>query len=113
MVHVRRARELARRDPVVAVVPTPWAPPPLAPLRRRWARYATLPRLARLARVPVLRPRYLQVPGSGALAGIAMAAGALPVVRALRRRGRADVLYAQAVLPDGLAAVLIGRRIGV
>jgi glycosyltransferase involved in cell wall biosynthesis len=38
-----------------------------------------------------------------------MALGALPLVAALRRRGRCGVLFAQAILPDGLAAVLLGR----
>src|SRR5262249_57841869 len=60
-----------------------------------------------------LFPRYLQVPGMGAWAGVAMALGAVAAVRRLRREGRCDVLFAQAVLPDGLAAVLLGRWLGV
>jgi len=109
MVHVRRARALARHDSVVAVVPTPWAPRPAAALSERWAAYARRPRHAHLDGVLVLRPRYLQVPGSGPWAGVAMALGAVRCIRRLRARGRCDVLFAQGILPDGLAAVLLGR----
>src|SRR4029077_15133558 len=61
----------------------------------------------------LLFPRYLQLPGMGPSAGVAMALGALPAVARLRHEGSCDVLFAQAVLPDGLAAVLLGRRLGV
>jgi glycosyltransferase involved in cell wall biosynthesis len=111
MVLVRRARELARREGVVAVVPTPWVPP-ISVALRRWAAHATAPRRTVVGGVPVVRPRYLQVPGSGAAAGITMAAGALAVVRALRAAGRCDVVFAQNLLPDGLAAVLLARATG-
>jgi len=113
MVHVRRATELARRTALVAVVPTPWAPPPLAALHARWRRYRATPRTARFDDLTVLYPRYLQVPGAGPWAGAAMAAGAWPALRRLRADGRCDVVFAQAVLPDGLAATLCGRRLGV
>src|SRR5262249_32263211 len=63
--------------------------------------------------IPVLRPRYLQVPGTGAWAGVAMALAVLPLVRRLRARRRVDVLYAQNLVPDGLAAVLLARATGV
>lgn len=110
---VRRARELARHADVLAVVPTPWAPRRLAGGRARWARYAGTPRTALLDGVPVRYPRYLQVPGAGASAGFAMAAGIAPLLRGLRRAGRCDVIFAQAVLPDGLAAAVAGRLLGV
>ena len=44
MVHALRARALARHVPVVAVVPTPWAPPGVHALHPRWRRYRSLPR---------------------------------------------------------------------
>jgi len=113
MVHVRRARALARHAAVVAVVPTPWAPRPLARLSPRWDGYARLGAVAHLEGIPVLRPRYVQIPHSGGLAGITMALGALGCVRALVARGACDVLFAQGIVPDGLAAVLLGRWTGV
>ena len=112
-VHVRRALALAARVPVAVVVPTPWAPPALAGPGGRWARYAATPQCREIDGARLLFPRYLQVPGMGPWAGVAMAFGALTAVGPLQREGRCDVLFAQAVLPDGLAAVLLGRRLGV
>jgi glycosyltransferase involved in cell wall biosynthesis len=109
----RRAFALARHAAVTAVVPTPWAPRALAALSARWAAYARLGAVAHLHDIPVLRPRYLHVPQSGALAGVGMALGALGCIRRLRARGLCDVLFAQALVPDGLAAVLLGRWTGV
>jgi teichuronic acid biosynthesis glycosyltransferase TuaC len=109
MVLVRRARELARHASVTAVVPTPWVPRAAARLSPRWARYAQQARVEVVGGIEAFRPRYVQVPRSGALAGVAMAVGALPIVRRLRRAGRCDVLFAQSIVPDGLAAALLGR----
>ena len=58
-------------------------------------------------------PRYVQVRGMGPWAGVTMAIGAAGIIRQLRRAGRCDVLLAQDILPEGLAAVLLGRWIGV
>lgn len=112
-VHVRRALALAARVPVVVVVPSPWAPPVLAGPGGRWARYAATPRQAEIDGVRLLFPRYPQVPGMGPWAGVAMAVGAVAAIGRLRRAGQCDVLFAQAVLPEGLAAVLLGRWLGV
>jgi glycosyltransferase involved in cell wall biosynthesis len=114
MVHVRRWRELGRRAAVVVVVPTPWAP---RALRRhaRWGAYADLPRAGRLEGLDVHYPRYLQLPlaAFAPWAGASMALGARGLVRRLRDAGACDVLFAQSILPDGLAAVLLGRWTGV
>src|SRR5262249_21148561 len=112
-VHVRRPRSLGARVPVVVVAPTPWAPSVLTGPNGRWARYAATPKRAEIDGVRLLFPRYLQVPRMGPWAGVAMALGAMSTVEALRRERRCDVLFAQAVLPEGLAAVLLGRRCGV
>src|SRR5262249_6484283 len=112
-VHVRRARALATRVPVVVGVPTPLAPPALAGPGGRWGRDAATPRRAGIDGVRLPFPRDLQVPTMGAWAGLTMALGAAGAVGRLRREGRCDVLFAQAVLPDGLAAVLLGRWLGV
>jgi teichuronic acid biosynthesis glycosyltransferase TuaC len=112
MVHARRARALARHAEVVAVVPTPWAPRAVAALSARWGAYARLGGVSHLDGIPVVRPRYLQVPRSGALAGLTMALGAYGVLRELRARGACDVIFAQGIVPDGLAAVLLGGWTG-
>jgi glycosyltransferase involved in cell wall biosynthesis len=112
MVLVRRARELARHADVTAVVPTPWVPRAAATLTSRWAGYAAQARAETVGGIEAFRPRYVQVPRVGALAGVAMAIGALPTVRRLRRAGRCDVLFAQSIVPDGLAAALLGQWTG-
>jgi len=110
---VRRAVALAGRAGVAVVAPVPAAPAPLPRLRARWAAYAATPRRERVAGLEVHRPRYPHAPGAGPLEGVGMAAGAFDVVRRLRAAERCDVLFAQAILPDGLAAVLVGRALGV
>jgi teichuronic acid biosynthesis glycosyltransferase TuaC len=112
-VHVRRACALAARAPVLVVVPTPWALRAVRGPAGRWARYAATPRRAEIDGVHLLYPRYLQVPGMGPWAGVAMALGAAATIRRLRSQRRCDVLFAQAVLPDGLAAVLLGRWLSI
>jgi glycosyltransferase involved in cell wall biosynthesis len=83
-----------------------------AVLSPRWATYASRVRASAVGGIAVVRPRYLQLPRSGAWAGVTMALGALPAVRRLRAEGRADVLFAQNLVPDGLAAVLLARWTG-
>src|SRR5262245_25359695 len=111
-VHVRRACALAGRTAVTAVVPTPWAPPGIGGPGGRWARHRDTPHHAEIDGIRLLFPRYLQVPGMGAWAGVTMALGAALTVRRLQREGRCDVLFAQALLPEGLAAALLGRWLG-
>jgi teichuronic acid biosynthesis glycosyltransferase TuaC len=48
---------------VTVVAPTPWAPWPLTRLSRRWAVHAASPVRAREGAIPVIRPRYPNVPG--------------------------------------------------
>jgi teichuronic acid biosynthesis glycosyltransferase TuaC len=112
-VNVRRVRALAARAPVVAVVPTPWVPPGLRARDERWGGYATTPRHVEIDGVQLFYPRYVQVPGMGPWAGVTMAVGTAGIIRRLRRAGRCDLLLAQDILPEGLAAVLLGRWIGV
>jgi|SRR5688572_21577884 teichuronic acid biosynthesis glycosyltransferase TuaC len=112
MVHARRAAALHGCASVVVVAPTPWVPPLLGAVWPRAAGYRRQQRRARLGPLVVLRPRYPQVPRLGVLSGIAMALGALRTVQRLRARGCCDVLFAQGILPDGFAAVLIGRATG-
>ena len=111
-VHVRRACALAGRAAVTAVVPTPWAPHGIDGPGDRWARHRATPHHAEIDGIQLLFPRYLQVPGMGAWAGVTMALGAARTVRRLQREGRCDVLFAQTLLPEGLAAGLLGRWLG-
>ncbi|MDR7420624.1 MAG: glycosyltransferase [Armatimonadota bacterium] len=111
----RRARALAELTQVAVVVPTPWAPRWLGGLVRRWRTYAETPRRLEVMGVEAFYPRYVQIPARWFVpfAPLAMAAGSLRRLRSLRRAGRLDVIYAQAVLPDGLAGALVGKCLGV
>lgn len=111
----RRARALAELAEVCVVVPTPWAPRWLGRLVRRWRTYAETPRRLEIMGVETFYPRYLQIPGRWfvPLAPLAMAAGSLLRLLRLRRAGRLDVVYAQAVLPDGLAGAIAGKLLRV
>jgi glycosyltransferase involved in cell wall biosynthesis len=115
MVLVRRWRELARHADVVAIMPTPWAPRAMARLSRRWAAYADTPPVSRLDGLTVYHPRYAQLPmpAFAPWAGISMALGARRLVGELCRAGRCDVVFGQSILPDGLAAAMVGRWAGV
>ena len=68
----------------------------------RWARYAATPRRAEIDGVRLLFPRYLQVPGMGPWAGVAMALGALTAIgRAAARRGGATCSSRRPCCPTG------------
>ncbi|MFO1217480.1 MAG: glycosyltransferase [Burkholderiaceae bacterium] len=64
--------------------------------------------------IEVWFPRFFAVPVVlRRLDGLAMALGALPRLLALKREGRLDVLDAHFGYPDGYAASLLGRWLGV
>jgi teichuronic acid biosynthesis glycosyltransferase TuaC len=111
----RMVRDLARLVPVDVVSPVPWAPRVLWPLSARWRAYGHQPRKTRCHDVPVHHPRYLQPLGQWSipLVGVTMAAGARGVARRIAAERGTDVLHAHQLLPDGLAGVLLGRRLGL
>ena len=64
--------------------------------------------------VEVHRPRALCLPGLGRQwDGYAMALAALPIVRKLKREGRCDIIDAHFAYPDGYAASLLGKWLGL
>jgi teichuronic acid biosynthesis glycosyltransferase TuaC len=59
-----QARALTRHGVGVTVIsPTPWAPWPLDRLSAKWARYGRVPTRTDDDGIPVLRPRYPNLPG--------------------------------------------------
>lgn len=59
-------------------------------------------------------PRFLSVPGTlKGLDGLLMALGAFPRMQQLKRAGRLDLIDAHFAYPDGYAATLLGRWLGV
>jgi glycosyltransferase involved in cell wall biosynthesis len=108
---------VARRLPLFVVSPTPWVP------LEDWFRQnlnpgfrPSIPEYEEQQGIPVWFPRFLSMPGPDMLRlpeGWTMARGAYHRFAALRSAGRLDLIDAHGAYPDGHAAVLLGRRIGV
>ena len=100
--------------PLCVVSPVPRFP--LQGLVRLWRpgfRPAT-GRQERQGDFDVWYPRFLSVPGVlKRLDGFFMALGAWPRLRQLKRAGRLDIIDAHFGYPDGYAATLLGKWLGV
>jgi teichuronic acid biosynthesis glycosyltransferase TuaC len=111
-----RLRHLIGGGRVAAKVlaPVPWfpSPDPRWGARAQWARVAA--REIR-AGIEIRHPRYPLLPRIGmTLHPFALAAVGARAAAAWRREGFAfDLIDAHVVYPDGVAAVLIGKRLGV
>src|SRR5271165_6882811 len=106
----QRTSHLARRDgnSVEVVAPVPYAPKFLKPS------IAAIPSTEVIGNLQVHHPRYPLVPKiSMPLHGLLMYAGCIGYVRRLHQQHRFDCIDAHYVYPDGLAAVLIGRSLGI
>jgi len=105
-----RMFRVGRVLPITVVSPQPWFPG--QGLLRLW-KPGYRPGKSRLDvqhGVEVHRPRFLALPGMlRSLDGLCMAIGAFATVRKLKRSGRADILDAHFVYPDGVAASWLGR----
>lgn len=100
--------------PVAVVSPAPWFP--FQSVLRRWRPgfRAGAPHHERQQGVDVWFPRFFSVPGYlKRLDGWMMALGAWPRMRRLRQQGRLDLIDAHFAYPDGYAATLLGRWLGV
>jgi glycosyltransferase involved in cell wall biosynthesis len=96
----------------VVVAPVPWFPS-AHPRFGRYAVYARVPREEERHGVRVLHPRYPVLPKIGmTLAPLLLARSVLPAVRRLLERFPFDVIDAHYFYPDGVAAVMLGRRLG-
>lgn len=109
-----RMFRVGARLPLAVLSPVPWFP--LQGLLRRWRPGFRLgaPKYERQSGNDVWFPRFLSVPGVlKRLDGFFMALGALPRLWRLKREGRLDLIDAHFGYPDGCAAVLLGRWLGV
>jgi len=104
---------LARRCELEVMATIPWFPG--AGLVSRWSsagKLAAVPRHERIADIPVSHPRTLFVPRLAHVAwGPMYAASIAPAVR--RHRGKVDVVLGSWAYPDGFAAVIAARLLGV
>lgn len=96
------------------IAPVPWFPIDHS-FFGSWAQYARVPRQETRYGIDVLHPRYPLIPRYGmSLAPSLMAAAVFPAVkRALRSNGGFHLIDAHYLYPDGVAAVNIGRKLGV
>jgi len=109
-----RASHLAKREGNVleVIAPVPYVPHFL----KRTARgsVVSIPPTEQIGNLQVHHPRYLLAPKvSMPLHGLLMYTGCLPYVKRLHEKYRFDCIDAHYVFPDGLAAVLIGRSLGI
>jgi teichuronic acid biosynthesis glycosyltransferase TuaC len=80
----------------------------------RWGKYGQLPNEERVENLSVYHPRYPLLPGLFMpLHGFLMFVGSLLLVRRLHRQFRFDCIDAHYVYPDGFAAVLLGKMLGL
>jgi glycosyltransferase involved in cell wall biosynthesis len=109
-----RMFRVARELPLTVVAPVAWFP--FQRVLRRWRPHFRPAPPARevQAGIEVLHPRFFSLPGFGKqLDGLFMALGTLRTLRRLRGEGRLEVLDAHFAYPEGYAARLLGRWLGV
>jgi len=109
-----RMFRVARELPLSVVSPQPWFPgQSLLRLVSPGYRVAGAAHDVQQG-IDVYRPRALCLPAVGRhWDAVAMALAAWPLARRLRRAGRCDILDAHFAYPDGCAAALLGRWLGV
>jgi len=109
-----RMLRVARSLPLTVVVPVPWFP--LQGLVRRWKPgfRPIAPAAETQDGIEVRFPRFFSVPGAlKRLDGFFIAMGSLPTMLRLKRSFAFNVIDAHFAYPDGYAATLIGRWLGV
>ncbi len=98
---------------VRVVAPVPWFPRCI-PGNGRWHKLAKVPHSETIDGLAVAHPRYLVTPKVGmALYGYSMFLGSLRTVKKIYDEWPFDVIDAHYVYPDGLAALLLGKVLGV
>jgi len=94
------------------VAPVPWFPS-RNPRFGEYALHASAPREEQRHGIRVLHPRYLALPKIGmTLAPFLLAQSVRPVIERVLAEYRFDLIDAHYFYPDGVAAVLLGRRLG-
>jgi len=110
---LQRIAHFARRGNEVDVVsPVPYVPQVLSGMSK--GHVASLPAKETISGLNVYHPRYPLLPKiSMPLHGFLMSLGCYRLVRKLHRQNPYDCIDAHYVFPDGVAAVLIGKALGI
>ena len=109
-----RMFRVAKLLPLTVVAPVPWFP--LQRLLRRWKPgfRPAAPTIEIQDGIEVRHPRFFSVPGAFKwLDGFFMAVGCLPTMLRLKRSFAFNLIDAHFAYPDGYAATLLGRWLGV
>lgn len=95
------------------LAPVPWFPS-ASPRFGTWSAFARAPAEERRHGLQVRHPRYLVIPKAGMAAapGLLYAAAA-PALRRLLAEAPVDLIDSHYLYPDGVAAVMLGRRFGL
>lgn len=106
---VQELRRLGVKATVVA--PSPW-PPPLLGFLPRVRKYHEVPNRSEIAGCPVEYPKVLTLPGGWLffLEGFIHYLRCRSLVRRMVKEKKVALIHAHTILPDGLAAVLLGRE---
>ena len=105
-----QTRALAAHQDVDLRLVAPLGIPPLGRFHSRYKALARLPADETWNGVPVYRPRFAHIPGTGGrFDAAALVRAVTPVLRRLRKTFEFDVIDAQYFFPDGPAAIELGR----
>jgi len=110
----RRVAQLARRPGnfVTVVAPVPYAPT-WSPVPR-WRTTSSISSEELMGSLTIYHPRYFVLPKiSMIFHGLLMFAGSMSLVRRLHKENRFDCIDAHYVYPDGFAAALLGKKLGI
>ncbi|MGB2641873.1 MAG: glycosyltransferase family 4 protein [Candidatus Acidiferrum sp.] len=110
----QRVIHMARleRNEAKVVAPLPYFPRWLK--LKRWRATAQVPAEEEFGGLTVYHPRYFLLPKISMLwQGLSVFLRCLPRVRAIHRKWKVDCVDAHYVYPDGFAAVLLGKYLGV
>lgn len=109
-----RMFRVAAQLPLTVVAPVPWFPLQSLLRRIRPGFRPGAPGTEIQKNITVFHPRFFSVPGAfKSLDGLWMALGCLPRMFWLKRQKRLDIIDAHFAYPDGYAACLLGRWLGV
>src|SRR5580692_2407422 len=99
------------RNSVHVMAPVPYFPSGIS--AKRWSTFSAIPKRESVGSLEVSHPRYPLLPGIMPLHGLLMYFGCLLEARRLHRKHHFDCIDGHYIYPDGFAAVLLGKALGI
>ena len=99
---------------VYVISPVTWIPVGLRHIKK-WKKYQDIPDKDIVGDIPVIHPRAIELPQGRLLAisGFSYHLACLKIVRFLMKEQRFDLIHAHTILPDGFAAILLGKQLNL